>query len=70
MMRIKPVKSSSISAIGYDPEMRTLHVEFSSGRTYHYKGVDPEEHQAFVNAPSIGQHFSQHIRPHYRGVEQ
>ena len=69
-MKIKPVQSSSINAIGYEPESKTLHVEFSSGRAYHYKGVEPEEHEALVNAPSIGAHFSKHIRPAYTGREQ
>lgn len=69
-MKLKPVTSSSISAIGYDPESRTLHVEFQSGRAYHYKGVSPEEHDALMNAKSIGAHFSKFIRPVYTGHEQ
>lgn len=68
-MKLKPVTSSSINAIGYEPESKTLHVEFSSGRAYHYTGVEPEEHEALVNAPSIGAHFSKHIRPNFKGVE-
>jgi hypothetical protein len=69
-MKLKPVSSSSINAIGYDPESRTLHVEFASGRTYTYRGVDPEEHDALINAKSIGAHFSKFIRPVYTGREQ
>jgi hypothetical protein len=66
-MTLTPVQSSSINAIGYDADTRALHVEFSSGQTYHYPDVDPEAHQALVNAPSVGSHFAKHIRPHYQG---
>ena len=69
-MKIKPVQSSSINTIGYEPDTQTLHVEFASGRAYHYKGVSPEEHDALLNAKSIGAHFSKFIRPVYTGREQ
>jgi hypothetical protein len=68
-MQRTPVQSSSINAIGYDPKSRTLHVEFASGRTYEYKGVEPHEHEALVSAKSIGSHFSKFIRPVYNGRE-
>lgn len=58
----KPVKSHAIAAIGHDPKSNTLHVEFQSGHVYEYSDVTAEEHQAFVNAPSIGAHFQTHLR--------
>ena len=70
-MKLNPVQSSSISSIGYDAESRTLHVEFAaSGHVYSYPDVEPETHQALVNADSIGAHFGKHIRPHYSGKKQ
>jgi hypothetical protein len=66
-MSMTPVSSSSIQAVGYDEDSRTLHVRFNSGHTYSYSNVDPEEHRALVSAKSIGAHFSKHIRPHYQG---
>lgn len=66
-MDYTPVSSSAIRAIGYDEDERTLHVEFASGQRYEYPGVDPEEHQALLSAPSVGAHFASHIRPHYHG---
>lgn len=66
-MDLKPVTSSSIQAVGYDEDHRTLHVRFNSGSTYSYPEVDPEEHRALVSAQSIGAHFAKHIRPHYQG---
>jgi hypothetical protein len=61
---MQPVKSSQVSAIGHDPETNTLAVQFTrgSGQIYHYPNVTPEDHQAFLNAPSIGKHFGAHIK--------
>ncbi len=64
---LTPVTSSNIDAVGYDEDSSTLHVRFHSGHTYSYSNVDPEEHRALIEAPSIGAHFSKHIRPHYTG---
>jgi hypothetical protein len=69
-MQLTPVSSSSIDAIGYDPEARTLHVRFASGHTYSYAGVEPEDHHALTAAKSIGAHFAKHIRPTYKGEKQ
>lgn len=66
-MDLTPVTSSSIDAVGYDEDSRTLHVRFQSGHTYSYSNVDPEEHRALVAAKSVGAHFTKHIRPHYTG---
>ena len=33
------------------------------GAIYHYAGVDPETHAAFIGAESIGKFFGQHIKP-------
>ncbi len=63
---LKPVSSSSIEAVGYDADNRTLHVKFNSGATYSYEDVDAEQHRALIEADSIGAHFSKHI-PHYQG---
>lgn len=37
---MNPVKSSNIAATGYDPQSRTLAVQFKGGgKTYHYADV-------------------------------
>lgn len=58
------VESSQIKQTGYDPATQTLAVSFTrgTGAIYHYPGVTPEAHAAFVGAESIGKHFGQHIR--------
>jgi hypothetical protein len=61
-MKMQPVQSGAIRAIGYDPDGQVLHVEFASGHTYSYEDVTPAEHEALANADSIGAHFAKHIR--------
>lgn len=72
-MQMKPVSSSAISAIGYDPDSKTLRVQMTGtprapGKAYDYPGVPPDEAHAFINSPvegSHGKHLASHIRPKY-----
>lgn len=61
---LSPVKSNQIKAVGYDAATKTLAVTFTrgAGAIYHYPGVTPEAHAAFIGAESIGKHFGQHIQ--------
>lgn len=61
-MDLKPVISSNIQAVGYDPESQTLHVQFKGGSTYAFAGVPPEHHSGLLDAESAGQYFHKHIR--------
>jgi len=65
-----PVNSTSIAAVGYDAESKTLAIEFHSGKVYHYQGVEPEKHRALLAAPSIGKHFGTQIKPYHTCVPQ
>lgn len=58
-----PVKSSNIKAIGYDPNTKTLTIEFNSGGIYDYPDIEQHEHDSLLSAESIGSHFHKHIRP-------
>ncbi|HXH08891.1 MAG TPA: KTSC domain-containing protein [Alphaproteobacteria bacterium] len=61
--------SSSLAAVGYDPQSQTLEVEFRTGRTYRYFHVPLSVHQALLAAPSKGRFFVAEIRtrfPHTR----
>ncbi|WP_444815597.1 KTSC domain-containing protein [Stutzerimonas frequens] len=61
------VSSSSLRALGYDPEQQVLEVEFSGGALYRYEAVPPEAVQALLEADSLGRHFNQVFKPqHYR----
>lgn len=55
---LTPVESNKVKAIGYDAATKTLAVAFNSGNAlYCYPDVSAEQHEAFVNAESIGKHF-------------
>jgi hypothetical protein len=67
-MDMVPVVSSMAIAHGYDPETGVLRVEFKGGRTYEYPNFPPDAYKTLATAKSFGSHFSQHVRPHYKGV--
>ena len=61
-----PVNSSNIRSIGYDPQLTTLEVEFTSGDIYQYFNVPEYLSQQFLNASSHGQFLNDNIRYNYR----
>ena len=62
MAEMISVSSSNINAIGYDPDSMKLTVEFKSGGTYEYAGVDPAMYTQFLQAESIGKFFHANIK--------
>ncbi|NEU94802.1 KTSC domain-containing protein [Bradyrhizobium uaiense] len=66
---MKPVKSSTIEAVGHDPDRKVLTVRFNSGATYTYEGVSADQHSALMGAKSVGTHFSQHIRNRFKATK-
>ena len=60
-----PVRSSNIRAIGFDPETRTLEVEFHNGGVYQYSGVPESIYQGLVRAASKGSYLHNHIKGKY-----
>lgn len=66
-MKRVAVNSSSLRALGYDPDEQVLEVEFSNGAQYRYDQVPAEAVQALLDADSLGRHFNQVFKPqHYR----
>lgn len=61
-MKLVPVRSSNIEAVGYDPATRTMGVRFKGGMTYHHLDVSPEAHGALMSAPSKGAHYHQNVK--------
>lgn len=57
---MKFINNSNIDEVDFKDG--TLTVKFRNGSAYDYSGVTPEQHQAFVNAESVGSHFHNHIR--------
>ena len=62
----QPVSSSNISSIGYDPESRTLEIEFHSGGIYQYFNVPESIYNALMSASSHGSYFHRHIKDQYQ----
>jgi hypothetical protein len=60
-MERKRVNSSKIRAVGYDPKLQVLEVEFSDGKLIQYRGVSPEVHRQFMAAPSPTSFFEDKI---------
>ena len=61
-MTLTPVKSSNISALGWEAE--TLEVQFVGGARYRYARIPESVHRALLAAPSIGKAFTELIRRH------
>jgi len=61
---LTPVTSNQIKAIGYDADTKTLAITFTRGpgNVYTYDGIEPEQHEAFMKAESLGKHFGEHIQ--------
>ena len=68
-MKMTPVKSSNIEAIGYNSATLDLFVEFKNGKTFSYKYVSRSEHSDLIQSESVGKHFNQFIKPGREVVE-
>jgi len=66
-MKLHPVESSNISALGYDEKTGELHVKFNSGTQYAYAGVPLDTYEELIQAESIGSFFYHHIKGKYGG---
>lgn len=60
-----PVKSSNIASVGYDPESRTMQVNFLSGTQYHYYGVDQPVYDRFLRSKSLGSYLADNIKDRF-----
>ena len=61
-LSMRRVFSSHISAIGYDPEERTLVVHFTDGSKVAYDGVEAGTARQVETSPSIGKALHQFIK--------
>lgn len=64
-MDLVPVDSSSVAAIGYDPETFTLEIRFHNGQAYRYFNVPPAAHRLLMKASSIGAFVNTIIKPRF-----
>jgi hypothetical protein len=68
-MNRDPVRSSMITALGYDPQRAILEIEFRNGRTYRYYDVPEFLYRGFMLADSKGEYFSRRIDNRFRFEE-
>jgi hypothetical protein len=66
VIRLHPVRSRGVRALGYDSTHRLLDIMYPDGDLYRYSGVSPQRHRALVTAESIGGYVNRHIKPHYK----
>jgi KTSC domain len=61
-MEYVPVSSSTLDAVGFDPETQTLAVTFRNGTEYHYYNVTPSIFEGIRTASSPGQYFDLYVK--------
>jgi hypothetical protein len=64
-IRRRPVESSAVRSVGYDPDNWVLQIEFENRQVYNYFRVPPEEHAKLLNAQSIGAYVNREVKPYY-----
>lgn len=53
-------------SVGYDPESKTLELEFSDGSLYEYYAVPAAIHRRLMEADSIGRFVNRFLVPGYQ----
>lgn len=61
-VKLTPVKSSNLTAVGYNAEEEALVVLFHSGQTYRYSPVSLDTYNELLTAESVGQYLNQNIK--------
>jgi hypothetical protein len=65
----KPVESSMIRSVGYDPREKVLEIEFNHGGAYQYFNVPKSEYIALMKAESKGRYFLDEIKEIYHYIQ-
>jgi hypothetical protein len=60
-------QSSHIQGHEYDPQTKTLLIQFTNGAVYRYVGVDQYEYWNLKQSSSPGTYFHNKIKPKYPG---
>ena len=61
-MKMTPVTSSNIAAIGYCEDTAQLAVKFKNGKTFVYSDISYDDQFYLMSSDSIGKHFNQFIK--------
>ena len=65
MPEMSPVYSSHVEAVGYDPLLQELHVQWNTGKVSVYHGVPPEVGADLHKRASVGEALKE-IKGRYR----
>ena len=66
IMEMQYVESSNLRAIGYDPDVAILAIEFNDGSAYEYYDVPQYEFDGLASAESKGKYAYANIYKRYR----
>lgn len=69
-IKMLPVKSSNISAVGYDNESSKLRVVFINGGTYSYANVPKDIYESMVAGDSAGKYFYKNVRNNFKFTKE
>lgn len=64
-MKLIPVDSSGIRAVGYEEERQALSIQFIDGDIYEYYGVPASEVIDLLQSTSLGWFVNKRIKPYY-----
>jgi hypothetical protein len=60
------VRSSAMTAVGYDPATRRMRIRFEQGHSYDFCNVPLDIYNGLIAAASKGAYYNQHIRDRYQ----
>jgi hypothetical protein len=63
----KPLSSGKLKSAGYDESSRTMHIEFTNGDVFEYKGVSREIYRQLMASPSPSSFFEDKIDEQFSG---
>ena len=72
MVDLKPVKSSNVESVGYEPgdgTKGTLHVRFRGGAVYAYADVPQKHYDDLIAAKSVGSHLHANVRGKFKSTK-
>lgn len=64
-MKRKPVESTVLRSVGYDPDRKILEVQFASDDVYRYYVVPGRVYTELMVSESPGRYFNAKIRDRY-----
>lgn len=62
---MRPLKSSALTAAGYDQAEQQLRVQFKGGSACTYYGVPKSVFDGLVGAESAGRYLAKHVKPKF-----